>query len=84
MPIFEFIAGDGEVTEAIVQPSKNVIEINGKRYRKAPVQPFSAPRGLKLPDQKEQIKKGYSRIEDKGGYWPSRYSKRTIKKAWGI
>lgn len=84
MPIFEFIADDGEVAEAITLPSKNVIEINGKRYRKAPVQSFATPRGLKLPDQKEQVKKGYSRLEDKGGYWPSRYSKNTIRKAWGI
>lgn len=84
MPIFEFIADDGEVAEAIVQPNRNQIEINGKKFRKAPIQSFSTPRGLRLPDQKEQVKRGYSRLEDKGGHWPSRYSKNTIKRAWGI
>lgn len=43
---------------------------------------FMMHTGASLPDQREQVRRGYSRAEDKG--WNSRFSKTKIKKVWDL
>ena len=84
MPLFEYIGPRGEVVELQLHRPQDFITVDGKRYRRAQVHRVSTTGLLHYPTQKEEVRRGYHRMEEKGGRWPSDYSKQTIRKAWEI
>lgn len=83
MPIYEFIAPNGDTVEAVVPMGTNRIKRDGVCYEKAQCpQAISITGRMAAPTTSDLMKDGYKREEDRG--WRSRYSKNQVKKAWGI
>ena len=87
MPLYLFSSETGEVIEELVPAGTNDIEVDGNKYSRCLEPVGFAMTGVArgLPSQTEQVKQGYYKLEcEKGGQFKSAYSKKQIKKAWGI
>tara|TARA_R110000824_G_scaffold144079_3_gene311900 strand:- start:3722 stop:4006 length:285 start_codon:yes stop_codon:yes gene_type:complete len=83
MPIYTFIAGDGETLEEIAPMGTRDIRRNGKLFVRGRL-PASVSIGNKLSrNLVDKVKRGYYQQEC-GGSFRSGYTKKQIKQAWGI
>ncbi len=83
MPTYIF-SKDGIEIERIVPSDISVwIDEDGEEWKRVsrPIG-FNVNTGAKAPDQRDGIKSGYYKAEQKG--WRSKYSKKQIKKAWNL
>lgn len=83
MPNYTYINEAGQRSEFIKPIGTSDFVSNGVRWiRVSEPEGFRMQTGASLPDQRDQIKRGYKRLEDRG--WNSKFSKQQIKKAWDI
>jgi len=84
MPIYTFIAGDGETLEEVAPMGTRDIRRNGKLFVRGRL-PTSVSIGNGLATNlADKMKRGYYREECTGSSFRSGYSKKQIKQAWGI
>lgn len=85
MPIYVFKDEGGKTVERLVQRGTQVITENGRVYTRDLVAGFGVSGNATDPGtMKEQVRRGYRELEDRGGRWKSNYSKKEIKRVWGI
>ena len=86
MPLYTFIAGDGETIEELAPMETRELRRNGKLYVRGKLPRSFAFTGRNMaPALADKMKRGYYREEcNLGSGWQSGYSKKQIKKAWGI
>jgi hypothetical protein len=86
MPLYTFINGKGETREELVSHNTKSIQVDGKSWDRVAVEHVGVVGVAREPDdQKTQIRKGYYEAECRGGSrFKSSYSKKQIKKIWGI
>jgi hypothetical protein len=87
MPLYTFESESGEVIEKVVPVGTSHLEVAGEKFsRKTEPARFAYTGNASgMPSQTEQVKDGYYKLEcSHGSRFKSSYSKKTIKKAWGI
>lgn len=86
MPLYIFENGNGETREELVSSCIKSFKVDGETWDRAPVQQVAMVGTPRKPDdQVAQIRKGYYEAECQGGSrFKSSYSKKQIKKIWGI
>jgi hypothetical protein len=84
MPIYTFIAGDGETLEELAPMDTRDIRRNGKLYVRGKLpRSFSFTGLTSMPSLTDKMKRGYY-SEECSGSFGSTYTKKQIKKTWGI
>ena len=89
MPIYDFKSDDGKIIEKIVSLGTDEVTEDGVTYRRV-TQPQGfafTGRAVGIPSQKDQVKDGYHKLEQKDGsrfLRKSPFTTKQIKKAWGI
>jgi len=86
MPLYTFKNSKGETREELVSHNTKSIKRDGEPWNRVAVEAVGAVGIAREPDdQKTQIRKGYYAAECRGGSrFKSNYSKKQIKKIWGI
>jgi len=87
MPIYQFKSEGGEVIEEVVPVGTKDIIFDGEKYFRClePTGFAFTGNSTGMPSQTEQVRRGYYKLETEGGSgFKSSYSKKQIKKAWGI
>tara|TARA_R100000808_G_scaffold21168_1_gene45777 strand:- start:561 stop:818 length:258 start_codon:yes stop_codon:yes gene_type:complete len=85
MPLYVFKNKSGSTIEKVVPRGTNEITENGDKFTREIVTGFGVSGVASNPnDYTSQIKAGYHELENAGGRWKSEYSKKQIKKIWGI
>lgn len=85
MPIYVFQNGQGAQREMLAPMGAEEIEVDGEKWKRARVlTPFGVNTGAQPTSTRDQVRKGYYRMECEGGRWRSGYSKKQIKKAWQL
>tara|TARA_B100000073_G_scaffold309667_1_gene281553 strand:+ start:105 stop:362 length:258 start_codon:yes stop_codon:yes gene_type:complete len=85
MPIYVFKDEDGKTVERLVQRGTQAITEDGRVYTRDLVAGFGVSGNATDPGtMKEQVRRGYRELENQGGRWKSNYSKKEIKRVWGI
>ena len=86
MPLYTFINGKGETREELVPSTTRSIELDGQTWFRGAVARVM-PAGFRSdPNTMEaQVRKGYAESERmQGARWKNGYSKKQIKKIWGM
>jgi hypothetical protein len=84
MPIYTF-ENNGQCIEHIAPMGTDSLVLDGKRWTRQPVARFGVTGFASEPGLKEQVKKGFSRLEDRqGSRFASSFTKNQIRKIWDI
>ena len=84
MPIYTF-ENKGRTIEHIAPMGTDSIVIKGQRWQRQPVARFGVTGFASEPGLKDQVKKGFSRLEDRqGSRFESTFTKNQIRKIWDI
>lgn len=83
MPTYTFSDGQGNRIESNEKIGTRSVVIDGKRYsRVTEPEGFMLNTGAQVESQRDQIRKGYYRAENRG--WRSKFSKQQIKRVWDL
>jgi hypothetical protein len=84
MPIYTF-ENNGQCIEHIAPMGTDSLVLDGKRWKRQPVARFGVTGFASEPGLKDQVKKGFSRLEDRqGSRFESTFTKNQIRKIWDI
>jgi len=84
MPIYTF-ENNGQCIERIAPMGTDSVVLDGKRWNRQPVARFGVTGFASEPGLKDQVKKGFSRLEDRqGSRFESTFTKNQIRKIWDI
>ena len=87
MPLYTFESESGDTLEKVVPVGTTRLDIAGKSYVRSGSPSRFAFTGSSsgMPSQEEQVRAGYHKLErEQGSRFKSQFSKKQIKKAWGI
>lgn len=87
MPLYTFESESGDTLEKVVPVGTSHLDVAGERYTRSAAPSRFAFTGVAsgMPSQEEQVRAGYHKLEnEQGSRFRSQYSKKQIKKAWGI
>lgn len=87
MPLYTFESASGDVVEKVVPVGTANLDIAGEAYSRSSAPSRFAFMGSAsgMPSQEEQVRAGYHKLENEHGTrFKSQFSKKQIKKAWGI
>lgn len=84
MPIYTFENGK-ESIELLAPIGTDVIRHEGRQWRRSPIARCAAIGFARPPEMKDQIKRGFKRMEDtQGSRFESTFTKNQIRKIWDI
>lgn len=84
MPIYTFEHG-GRTIEQIAPMGTDSIVLEGKRWQRQPIARFAATGFARETELKDEVKRGFSRMEDRqGSRFESTFTKNQIRKIWDI
>jgi len=84
MPIYTF-ENNGQCIEHIAPRGTDSVVLDGKRWKRQPVARFGVTGFASEQGLKDQVKKGFSRLEDRqGSRFESTFTKNQIRKIWDI
>lgn len=84
MPIYTF-ENNGRCIEQIAPMGTDTIVHEGKNWKRQSVARFGVTGFASEPGLKDQVKKGFSRLEDRqGSRFESTFTKNQIRKIWDI
>jgi len=84
MPIYTF-ENNGQCIEHIAPMGTDSVVLDGKRWKRQPVARFGVTGFASEPGLKDQVKKGFIRLEDRqGSRFESTFTKNQIRKIWDI
>jgi hypothetical protein len=84
MPIYTF-ENNGQCIEHIAPMGTDSLVLDGKRWNRQPVARFGVTGFARETELKDQVKKGFSRLEDRqGSRFESTFTKNQIRKIWDI
>ncbi len=85
MPLYTFINGKGETREELVSHNTKSVTRDGEVWFRGAVERIGSVGVARDPsDYTTQIKAGYHALENQGSAWKSGYSKKQVKRIWGI
>ena len=85
MPLYTFINGKGETREELVSHNTKSVTRDGEVWFRGAVERIGSVGVARDPsDYTNQIKAGYHALENQGSAWKSGYSKKQVKRIWGI
>ena len=83
MPTYTFENESGVRAEANKPIGTTTFIDRGTKWKRiTEPEGFRMHTGAQLPDQKEQMRRGYNRLENRG--WISKFSKQQVKRVWDI
>jgi len=84
MPIYTF-ENNGQCIEHIAPMGTDSVVLDGKRWNRQPVARFGVTGFAREAELKDQVKNGFSRLEDRqGSRFESTFTKNQIRKIWDI
>jgi hypothetical protein len=84
MPIYTF-ENNGQCIEHIAPMGTDSVVLDGKRWMRQPVARFGVTGFARETELKDNVKKGFSRLEDRqGSRFESTFTKNQIRKIWDI
>ena len=85
MPLYTFINSKGETREELVSHNTKSVTRDGEVWFRGAVERIGSVGVARNPgDYTTQIKAGYHALENQGSAWKSGYSKKQVKRIWGI